>query len=152
MRAPLVVVTARHYWKRIAWLYVGLAPFAALAVAQAMHDWDRGGERRDMAYAMLGIAAFMLLVPAVLLWARTRWVARFDEHGVTLRNGRTFQWRDFERVEAVKNRRLRIINHYDLVFKTGRAGVFYRMAANDSEVIDVLRALEAGTNPFAGGA
>ena len=148
MRAPLIVVTSRGYWKRIQWLSIGLGLFALLAIKTAIYNWDGGSDQRTTAYYMLGIAAFFCAVPLIYLWARTRWVLRFDEQGVTLRNGRTFAWKDFERVDVVRFQKLRTTNNYNLVFKTGTAGVYHLMAENYGEVMEVVRALEAGTNPF----
>ena len=148
MRPPLIVVTSRGYWKRIQWLSIGLGLFALIAFKTAIYNWDRGSDQRTTAYYMLGIAAFFCAVPLVYLWARTRWVQRFDEQGVTLRNGRTFAWKDFERVDVVRFQKLRTTNNYNLVFKTGTAGVYHLMAENYGEVMEVVRALEAGTNPF----
>lgn len=147
MRPPLELPTARHYWHRIVWIYVLVAPFVAMAAGQAALDYGRP-ERLEMFLGLSGIAAFLLLVPTVLLLARRRWVARMDGDGVVLRNGRRFSWSDFRGVEARHNRRLRIVNHYDLVFTDGRAGVFHRMVANPFELENVLYALERGENPF----
>jgi hypothetical protein len=147
MRAPLEIPTARHYWRRIIWLYVGLSPFVLLGLAQASRDWGRP-ERQDMAYAMIGVVIVMLALPTGLLLARRLWVARMDSDGVMLRNGRRFAWSSFKAVEPIKNRRVRIINHYDLVFAEGRAGVFFRMAANQPEVEQVIVAIARGQNPF----
>jgi hypothetical protein len=150
MRPPLEIPTARHYWKRIVLLYVLVLPFVALGVGQAAKDIGRP-ERREMVWAMASIGVFLLLAPTVLLLARRRWVRRMDEHGVTLRSGRTFAWRDFRGVETrlIENLKPRIVvNHYDLVFTTGRAGVFFRMAANEDEVELVVDRLARGENPF----
>jgi hypothetical protein len=149
-RAPLVIVASREVYKRLRWIYLFVTPFAALAVAQAVHDWNRGDQQRETAIYMLLLGAFMMGAPLFMLWARTRWVARMDEHGVTLRNGKTFAWKDYQRIEAVKNRKLRMINHYELVFTTGRAGVFHLMAENYGEVMEIVRCFEDGGNPFVG--
>jgi hypothetical protein len=148
MRPPLVIVTSRGYWKRIKWLGIGLGLFALLGIKTAIYNWDRGSDQRTTAYYMLGIAAFFVAVPAIYLWARTRWVHRFDQNGVKLRNGRAFLWKDFERVDVVVHQKLRTVNNYNLVFKTGTAGVYHLMAENYGDVMEVIRALEAGTNPF----
>jgi hypothetical protein len=147
MRPPLELPTARHYWHRIVWIYVMVTPFAAMAGGQAALDFGRP-ERFEMVLGLSGVAAFLLLVPTVLLLARRRWVARMDHAGVVLRNGRRFAWADFRGVEPVRNRRLRFVNHYDLVFTGGRAGVFHHMVANPFELENVLHALAHGENPF----
>jgi hypothetical protein len=98
---------------------------------------------------MLVAAATLLAIPMFLMWTRRSWVARFDEHGVTLRNGRTFAWPDFERVVPRKMRpRSYGINHYDLVFRTGKARVFHQMATNRAQVVSIVDALGRGENPF----
>lgn len=150
MREPLVIVTSRGYWKRIKWLGIGLGLFALLGVKTAIYNWDRGDDQRTTAYYMLGIAVFLCSVPAIMLWARTRWVSCLDEQGVTLRNGRRFLWRDYERIEVVRHQKLRMTNNYNLVFKTGTVGIYHLMAENYGEVMEVVRQLESGTNPFTG--
>jgi hypothetical protein len=44
-----------------------------------------------------------------------------------------------------------MLHSYDLVFKTGTASVYHQVAENGREVMDVIRALQAGTNPFVQG-
>lgn len=150
-RAPLAIATTRAVRKRLVWLYVFFGPFAVLAVLQVVHGWDRGDERRDMAIYMLLIAAFLAVAPLLLFAGCGRWVARMDERGVTLRNGKTLPWSDYQRIEAVKNRKLRMVNHYELVFSTGKAMIPHLMAENYGEVMQVVRCFEDGGNPFVAG-
>ena len=147
-RPPLVIVASRDLYKRIRLAYIFLTPFAVLGIAQAVHDWNRGSQQRDMAYVMIGLALFMMTSPLLLLVARRKWVARIDEHGVTLRNGKQFAWRDYRGFEAVKNHKLRMIDHYELVFATGRAFIAHLHAENADEVMAVVRCFEDGGNPF----
>lgn len=147
----MVITTSRSLRKRLTWLYVFFGPFAVLAIAGAVHDWNRGGERREMAIYMLLLATFIVLAPLVLLVGRSRWVVRLDEQGATLRNGETLRWRDYQRIEAVKNRKLRMPDHYVLVFTTGQAMVPHLMAENDGEVMEIVRCFEDGGNPFVAG-
>lgn len=97
---------------------------------------------------MLGVLIVLLGAPSALLVARRSWIARFDAQGVTLRNGRLFRWEDFVTIEERRSHRGRFLNNYDLVFKTGTAGLFHHMAANDAEVLAVVAALQRGENPF----
>jgi hypothetical protein len=148
MRPPLELRTARGYWKRIIGLWVGTGLFASLAIAQSVHTLMRPSAQKEMAIYMLLVAAFLLLAPGVLLIARRRWVVRFDERGVTLRNGRTFSWTRFEKLEPRRSHKNRFINNYDLVFSDGTAGVYHHMVENYHELRVVIAALERGENPF----
>jgi hypothetical protein len=145
--ARLEVITSRGYWKRIKWLLIGLSPFAALAIVNAIDGFKRGHDT-GVAWGMLVLAAFMLGAPFIFVFARRFWVQFFDEQGVVLRNGRRFLWSDFVKCEPRINAKLRVVNNYDLVFKTGTAGVYHLMAENGREVMEAIRALEAGRNPF----
>ena len=145
--ARLEVITSRGYWKRIKWLLIGLSPFALLGIVNAIDTFKRGGDM-GVAYGMIGIAAFMLGAPFIFVFARRYWVQFFDEEGVVLRNGRRFSWKDFVKCEPRLNTKLRVVNNYDLVFKTGTAGVYHLMAENYGDVMAAIQALEAGRNPF----
>ena len=149
MRPPLEVRTASHYWKRIVLLYVFLGPFAGMGIVQGAHDLQRHGWAQwDKLLMVLGVVVVLLAAPCALLVSRRRWVARFDEHGVTLRNGRRFSWEGFLNVEERRSHNGRFVNNYDLVFRDGTAGVYHHMAANDAEVLAALAALKRGENPF----
>lgn len=149
MRPPLEVRTASHYWKRIILLYVLLLPFVAVATAQGVREIRQDGLAQwEKLLMMLVVVLALLLTPCALLVARRHWVARFDEHGVTLRNGRRFLWENFLRVEERRSHRGRFLNNYDLVFRDGTAGVFHHMAENYVEVIAVVGVLSRGENPF----
>jgi hypothetical protein len=143
----LEVITSRGYWKRIKWLLIGLSPFALLAIVNAIDIVRRHGDM-GVAYGMIGISVFLLGAPFLFVLARRFWVQFFDEQGVVLRNGRRFLWSDFVKCEPRLNTKLRIVNNYDLVFKTGTAGVYHLMAENYGEVMSAIQALEAGRNPF----
>lgn len=143
----LEVITSRGYWKRIKWLLIGMSPFALLGIVNAIDIIRRDGEM-GVAIGMIGLAVFMLSAPFFFVIARRFWVQFFDEEGVVLRNGRRFLWKDFVKCEPRINAKLRVVNNYDLVFKTGTAGVYHLMAENVGEVMAAIRALEAGRNPF----
>lgn len=70
-----------------------------------------------------------------------RYVKTLDQDAVTLRNGRRFEWRDLQKVHAQYWRRYgkSWLNHVDLKFPGGTAGVFFRMYANGGEVLDFVR-------------
>jgi hypothetical protein len=133
--------TGRQYWRRIAilWAMFGLFGFVITAMAKA---------------PALGIFGLVLMVaPAYLLWSRRRWwVARMDGDGVLMRSGKRFAWVDLEKVVDVTAVRggAKWHNHYELVFRGGRARVFDRMLANSDEVVAVVQALQRGENPFTG--
>jgi hypothetical protein len=147
MHPTLVITTEPGYWKRIIGLEIGVACIAALAVAQSIHSLRHSGDP-DMATYMFIFAGVVLTLPLFLLLGRRRWAHRFDRHGVTLRNGRQFPWSGFQRIEPRYLRKLKMINNYDLVFQTGTASVYHRMAGNWAEVEPVLAQLAAGSNPF----
>jgi hypothetical protein len=104
----------------------------------------------------LGILGLVVMIsPAWLLYRRrVLWVARIDGDGVTLRSGKRLAWADFEKVVDVQAVRggARWHNHYELVFRSGRARVFDRMLSNADEVVAAVTALARGTNPFTGAA
>ncbi len=144
------IVTAQHYWKRIRFLTFVTAPFALLGLLNAYHSFT--GDSHDgtmMGFMMLIVAAMIGSGPLILLVARRFWVQRFDAQGVVLRNGRRFLWKDFQRCQKRLFQRYRTVNNYELVFTTGTAGVYHRMAENYGELLAILEQLEAGKNPFA---
>lgn len=148
MRPPLLVRTSTDFWKRLTLIYALILPFAAIALAQILSTIGEGGHSTETAFMMLGVIAFMLVAPLALVVGRRWWVERFDDRGVTLRNGRHFSWTDFVRAEPRKRGR-GFVNNYDLVFRTGTASVYHLMAENRGEVMDVLNALMRGENPYA---
>ena len=146
-RDQLVLITSRGYWSRIKWLSIGVTPFILMAFSQAVHGWG-GHDGHMMALMMMLVAAMMAAGPVLLLVARRRWVELFDHNGVQLRNGKRFKWIDFVRCEPRMNTRLRTINNYDLVFRTGTAGVYHLMVENYGQLMAVIEQLKAGQNPF----
>jgi hypothetical protein len=131
--------TGKQYWQRITvlWAMFGLMGFVITAMA------------REPAIGILGL--LLMVTPAYMLWSRRRWwVERMDGDGILLRSGKRFAWADFDKVVDVHAVRggARWHNHYELVFRGGRARVFDRMLANSAEVVAVLQALERRENPF----
>jgi hypothetical protein len=125
--------TSRAYWGRIAILWA-LFAFIGLAISASA---------RKPALGLLGIA--IALAPSAMLWRRrATWVARLDDEGVTLRNGRRLSWSELEQVTDVHARRgaAEWHSHFELRFKRGRARVFDRMLANGDEVVGAIRARE----------
>jgi hypothetical protein len=126
--------TSGAYWRRIAilWALFGFIGLAITATAKLS------------ALGIFGIS--IMLAPAFLLIRRRMtWAARFDGTGVTLRSGKQLAWADFEKVvdvHTVKGGH----NHYQLVFRGGRARVFDRMLANAGEVVGILSGLARGEN------
>ncbi len=99
------------------------------------------------------IGLLVTLAPGWLLYRRrVSWLARVDDAGVTLLSGKRLAWSDFEKVVDVHAIQggARWHNHYELVFRNGRARVFDRMLANAEEVVAVVKALERGEDPFTG--
>ena len=69
------------------------------------------------------------------------YVRTLDDQTVTTRGGKVFSWSDLKTVSPVYvqrhgNRRL---NHVDLIFSNGKAGVFYQMFENGAEVLHFVR-------------
>jgi hypothetical protein len=133
------VKTGGAYWKRIGLLW-GMFGFIGL-VMEAM--------ARRPALGILGLV--LMVAPAYMLWSRrVWWIARMDADGVTLRSGKRYAWSDFEKIVDVHAVRggAKWHNHYELIFKSGRARIFDRMLANADEVLAVVKALERSENPF----
>jgi len=137
------VKTGSAYWRRIGLLWAMFGLFGLVMTAMA----------REPALGILGLV--VMISPAWLLYRRrVLWVARIDGDGVTLRSGKRLAWADFEKVVDVKAMRggAQWHNHYELVFRSGRARVFDRMLSNADEVIAAITALARGDNPFTRGA
>jgi hypothetical protein len=133
---------SRRLWRRVAVMYALGAPFILIGVVSAFDS--HGGERLQW----LLILALVLGIPLLHFPMRRRWVRRFDERGATTYSGRTFEWKDFQRVELVKQRRYN--SYRELVFATGRAVVPPgEMILNPSELSDVVTELSRGENRFA---
>lgn len=128
-------------------LYVIVGLIDALFVAQAIHALTNHGDTSTVPWMLL-IAFVMLLLPLPFIVQRRWWVARIGPEGVTLRSGRLFLWQDYMRTEPRFNHRLRIINNYEMIFRTGTAGVFHRMAENQLEIEAVMQQMQQGLNPF----
>ena len=99
--------------------------------------------------AVIGIVIMLVLLALPLLHfaARGTWARRFDERGVTTFRGRTFAWRDFERIERIQRRRY--FSHRELVFSTGRVVVPpVEMVKFPAELTDIVTELERGENRF----
>ncbi len=131
--------TGAQYWRRLALLW-GLFALIGLAIAAVAKQ------------PLLGVFGLLLMIaPAyMLLTRRIWWVSRMDGDGVTLISGRRFAWADFEKVIDVHAIRYsaRWHNHYELVFRNGRARVFDRMLKNADDVVAALKALDRGERPF----
>jgi hypothetical protein len=136
---PIDLKTAPAYWRRIALLW-GMFGFFGLVIAAMA------------ASPALGIFGLLLmLAPAwLLLRRRLTWAARMDGDGVTLRNGKRLAWSELEKVVDIQATRggARWHNHYELIFRSGRACVFDRMLANANEVVAAVTVLARGENPF----
>jgi hypothetical protein len=133
--------TGKQYWRRVALLW-GMFGFFGLVISAMA---------KTPALGLFGL--FLMIAPAYMLVSRRMtWVARLDGDGVTMHSGKRFAWSDFEKVVDVHALRggAKWHNHYELVFKSGRARVFDRMLANRDEVVGALQALERGENPFTG--
>jgi hypothetical protein len=151
MREPLEVLVGRRLRNKILLLYAVLGPIAALAVFNAYNAMRSKSPSGGVMTALwIGGALFMLGIPLFLVVVQRKRVVRLDERGVVLRNGRTFAWSDFAGVEPrfIHHKGVETLNHYDLVFHTGRAGVFHRLADNQDEVERVITAIMKGDNPF----
>jgi hypothetical protein len=140
---PIEVRTGKAYWRRIGLLWGMFGFFGLVMTAMARAP-------------LLGIVGLvMMIAPAWLLYQRrVLWVLRMDREGVTLRSGKRMPWGDLQQVVDVTAVRggARWHNHYELVFRNGRARVFDRMLANADEVVRALGPLAHGQNPFTGGA
>jgi hypothetical protein len=131
--------TAPAYWRRIGLLW-GMFGFFGLVISAMA------------ANPVLGFFGLLLMIaPAwLLIQRRATWIARMDGDGVTLRSGKRLPWSDFEKVVDVQAVRggARWHNHYELIFRSGRARVFDRMLANADEAVPAVTALMRGENPF----
>ena len=130
----VIVPTERGYWKRMSGLFVLSAAVAGLTAAQVVHS---GTANR----AFLVLAAIVLVLPTPFLLRRLTRIASFDDWGVALRNGKRFKWASFESCT-------RLVDHYDLHFKTGTAGLYHRGATNQPELEAIANELIAGDNRF----
>ncbi|CAN5741386.1 hypothetical protein BH11MYX3_BH11MYX3_05640 [soil metagenome] len=150
MRAPLEVVTAPRFWKRLKWTSILFAPFSAFGLYGAYERATNPAYQREsgMVVALIAVSIFIVTFPAIFILMRRSWVQWFDADGVRLRNGRRFAWNDFVKCEPRVSMRTQMVNHYDLVFKTGTAGVFHLMTDNSEEVMEVLGQLQRGVNPW----
>ena len=131
--------TGKGYWRRIGLLWAMFGFFGFVISAMA----------RTPAPGILGL--LLMIAPAwLLVRRRMTWAARLDAEGVILRSGKRLAWADFEKVIDVHVVRggARRHNHYELVFRGGRARVFDFMLANGAEVVGVIKTLERGENPF----
>jgi hypothetical protein len=134
--------TSKAYWLRIGviWGMFGLFGLAMTAVA------------RQPAMGIFGL--LMMAAPAwLLLRRRATWMLRIDDDGVTLRSGKRFAWAGFEKVVDVHAVRggAKWHNHYELVFRDGRARVYDRVLENAQEVLGALKAVQQGERPRAAG-
>ena len=144
--------TGAQYWRGLAvlWALFGFMGLTMIIFARTTTE------------GLLGV--FFALVPSYMLIARhIWWVARMDRDGVMLVSGRRFAWADLVKVVDVRGVHYAIPiqnaaslnytssahNHYELVFKHGRARVFDRMLKNPDEAVAALDALERGEHPFA---
>jgi hypothetical protein len=140
----VIVPTERGYWKRMAGLFLLCAAIGGLTVAQVVHSGTANP-------AFLGFGALVLFLPTPFLIQRMKWIASLDAQGVALRNGKRFAWADFVRCEPRLLRRVPMrgtVNNYNLVFATGTAGLYHRMAENQFELEAIANELIAGTNRF----
>lgn len=142
------VVTDGDLRRRIRLLYYFCAPGALLSLVGAVPGLQRG--HTDEVLGMLAITAVLLLAPQALKLkvGRRQHVHFFDEHGVTLRNGRTFRWESLREVIERKRGRPPMHNHYELHFAEGIAYVPDLLAANYEEVRHIIDELVAGRNPL----
>jgi hypothetical protein len=129
----VVVPTERGYWQRMAGLFVLSAAIAGLTVAQVVHSGTANP-------AFLVLAAVVLMLPTPFLLRRLTRIASLDDWGVALRNGKRFKWADFESCTP-------LLDHFDLHFKTGTAGLYHRVA-NSLELEAIAKELIAGDNRF----
>lgn len=83
----------------------------------------------------LGLGALLVY------WISRSYVKQLDDSGVILRNGKRFFWRDLEeaRPSYWVRHGSRRLNHVDLKFPTGTAGVYYQVFENGREVLDFVR-------------
>jgi hypothetical protein len=131
--------TGKAYWRRIGLLWAMFGFFGLVMTATA----------KQPALGIFGLV--MMVAPAWLLYRRrVCWLARMDSNGVTLLSGKRLPWSDFEKVVDVHAIRggAQWHNHYELVFRSGRARVFDRMLANADQVVAVVKALEGGEDPL----
>jgi hypothetical protein len=82
----------------------------------------------------------------LLHWVSRGYVRTLSVEGITLRNGRTFAWKDLESLRAVYTRR-RHLNHVTLVFKSGAVGLFYQVFDNGDAVLDFVRQVTGNPLP-----
>jgi hypothetical protein len=133
--------TGKQYWRRVAILWVMFGLFGLVISAMAKRP----------AVGLFGL--LVMVAPGLMLVSRRMtWAARLDAEGVTLRSGKRLPWSDFDKVVDVHAVRggAKWHNHYELVFRSGRARVFDRMLENGDAVVGALQALERGDNPFTG--
>src|SRR5580765_4717006 len=98
--------TSRGYWVRIGIVAAIFGPIAMFGLVGAIgavvspRSHGPGGAIGEL------VLAVVMSAPVVfLLTRRGSWPQWFDERGVTLRNGRRFDWNDLERVVEVRFRR-----------------------------------------------
>jgi hypothetical protein len=133
--------TSQAYWRRIGLLWAMFGSFGLIMTAMA----------KEPALGIFGL--LVMLAPGWLLYRRrATWMATMDGAGVTLLSGKHLPWAELQKIVDVHALRggARWHNHYDLIFRGGRARVFDRMLANSDEVLGVIKALEQGYNPLTG--
>src|SRR5205814_2140528 len=104
--------TGQAYWRRIGLLWAMFGFFGLVMTATA----------KQPALGIFGLVT--MVAPAWLLYRRrVCWLAGLDVDGATLLSGQRLPWSDFEKVVDVHAVRggARWHNHYELVFRSGRA-------------------------------
>ena len=99
--------------------------------------------------AVIGLFTFGLGA-LFIYWVSRSYVKALDDESVTVRSGTRYAWRELKKIKPVYWRRYGIssLNHVELHFPQGTAGVYYQMFDNGAEVLDFVRRKTGQPLPF----
>ena len=108
--------------------------------------------QRSFPVRLIVVGIFTFGLGALILYLTVRsYVKTLDDDAVTVRSGKRYAWGDLTKIKPVYVRRYgrTTLNHVDLMFSGGTAGVYYQMFENGAEVLGFVRKKTNQAIPFA---